>query len=328
MQADKERIRALFRRFAEGTCTAEEQQEIADYLSNHPEIDVLPQVEELAGALPLQPMPAAESEKVLNTILAAGNRSSAPAPVKTISFNWMRIAAIFLVVVGAGAWWLFQRSQQVQTRQYANQTNKVQLLHLPDGSVVYLNRKASIDIPEDFGQHHQREIWLHGEAFFEIAKDPSRPFTVHTPKQLNIRVLGTHFNVKANGDQTFVVLNEGSVQLSPAAGSDIRPMLLEPGEMAGFDAAANTLTKQPADTMLFTAWKDNLLAFKNNTLREAAQSIEDIYGQSIHFDTPGIAEEKFTGYLAADSLPQALHTLKETFGFHIEWKDSIIHIKR
>jgi ferric-dicitrate binding protein FerR (iron transport regulator) len=116
-------------------------------------------------------------------------------------------------------------------------------LVLPDGSKVWLNAAASIKFPTAFAGN-ERRVEITGEVYFEVAKDPKKPFKVTIPGGAAVEVLGTHFNINAYPDETSVktTLLEGSVKVSQSAKDAEHAVVLKPGEQAVLAAADSRLT--------------------------------------------------------------------------------------
>src|SRR5690606_5078196 len=154
---------------------------------------------------------------------------------------------------------------------------------LPDGTQVKLNSSSSIKYPEQFSED-LREVFLKGEAFFEVKHDQQRPFIVHSG-DLKIQVLGTSFNVRDYGDETEtrVALVTGKVRIDPQSDTS-SSLVLEPAQMAVFNRENRSLQKKPFDFKTEIGWKEGVLIFSNTTLAEAFDKIERWYGVEIKCD--------------------------------------------
>ncbi|MEO0334042.1 MAG: FecR domain-containing protein, partial [Bacteroidota bacterium] len=157
---------------------------------------------------------------------------------------------------------------------------------------------------------------LEGEAYFSVVKDVDthRKFLVHT-EGLAVEVLGTTFNVNQRAQTTEVVLTSGRVKLS-LDNPEQEKVLMQPGELVAYSSQTQRYVKQPIDTKIYTSWKDNLLIFKNQPLREIARTIEDRYGYTIRFDDPKIGEERFTTTLPADQVDILFTMLASSYDIH------------
>jgi transmembrane sensor len=150
-------------------------------------------------------------------------------------------------------------------------------LVLNDGTKVWLNAASVLQFPVQFGGK-ERRVTLSGEAYFEVHKNPSSPFIVHTSGQ-DVQVFGTHFNVKAYGDEAVKTsLLEGRVNILSAG----RTSSLLPGMEAGSNQGSITIRE--ADVAQSIAWKNGFFQFNNSSLREVMQQISRWYDVSISYE--------------------------------------------
>lgn len=151
-------------------------------------------------------------------------------------------------------------------------------LKLPDGSLVWLNAASSIKYPASFDNAKTRTVQLVGEAYFEVAKDKSRPFIVSTKLQ-DIKVTGTHFNVSSYGNEkkVKVTLLEGAVEVLDKATQQTAK--LNAGEQSVLDSKQFKVGQ--VDAELEVAWKDGDFAFQGDDFRSALDKISRWYDVDI-----------------------------------------------
>lgn len=202
---------------------------------------------------------------------------------------------------------------------------------LGDGSEVHLNTESSIRFPEKFSSD-QREVFLEGEAFFDVKPDPNRPFIVHT-KSLQTRVLGTSFTVKEieGNPAGMVAVLTGKVQVSiqdAATGFDVRKVNLEPMDAASFDFKNKSLLKKRVDYDDVFAWKDNVISFKNATFKEVTSRLESWYGVEFSISEDFNAKKDYSGKFENQSLEEVLIGLSFIYDFNYKIKDNRILISK
>lgn len=166
---------------------------------------------------------------------------------------------------------------------YGNQSRIV----LSDSTVVWLNAGSRLCYPTVF-KNKTREVLLLGEAFFEVAKNPNKPFIVKT-SDLEIRVLGTKFNVSSYEEDELVqtVLKEGSVDIRrPGVLFFDHHVVLKPNQMASFDKTTNLTTIQNVDVDFYTLWTKGLISFEDIELNRVTKQLERFYNISINFSDP------------------------------------------
>jgi len=191
-------------------------------------------------------------------------------------------------------------------------------LTLPDGSVVHLNAHSELRLKDSWGAEEDRQVWLKGEAFFEVAKKPvtKAKFRVIT-EALQVEVLGTRFNVKSIANNTKVFLEEGKIQLKAASQS----LALQPSDFIdytiGQQLIANTQkTSEAADI----SWKDGTLILTQVTVAEILNRLEEIYGYSFEVKHPEILTERKTLAVPMDNIEVILPILERTLAVEIEKK--------
>ncbi|MBE9602877.1 FecR family protein [Pedobacter sp. MC2016-24] len=161
---------------------------------------------------------------------------------------------------------------------------------LPDGSQIWLNAMSSITYPSSFSGK-ERLVQLKGEAYFEIAKNPEKPFKVDVAGQQKIEVLGTHFNVEAYIDDHEIktTLLEGSVKL----GARNKQIRLKPGQIAIDDLKTDLIVKQ-ADLEEVMAWKNGLFVLNEVNLKDVMKKAARWYDVDVEYQG-NIANKKLWG---------------------------------
>lgn len=167
---------------------------------------------------------------------------------------------------------------------------------LSDGSLIWVNAGSRIIFPNRFAAK-KREIYLIGEAYFEVARDQSKPFLVKT-STVTIQVLGTSFNVSSYPDDDFVsaVLKEGKIRIEE---NDSRiydsAVNLTPNQMAVFRKDGNGIHVLQTNPENYTLWKDGILKFEDEEINQLITKVERYYNISIELNNPKIGKERITG---------------------------------
>lgn len=192
---------------------------------------------------------------------------------------------------------------------------------LPDGSKVWLNAASEIKFPASFQQTKTRTVKLIGEAYFEVAKDKSKPFIVETEQQ-QVKVLGTHFNINAYPDEkrTRTTLLEGSVQLAYGT----KDLLLKPGQQASLTGKSMELSD--VDTEETIAWKNGNFVFNDEDLQSIMRKVARWYDVEVVYQDQ-LPETSFLGALSRSKNLSALLKVLESSGkihFKIEGRRVIV----
>jgi len=166
---------------------------------------------------------------------------------------------------------------------YGNQSRIV----LSDNTVVWLNAGSRLVYPTQFNRK-TREVLLFGEGYFEVTKNPEKPFIVKT-SNLDIRVLGTKFNISTYAEDNVIqtVLKEGSVAVRRnGAGLFEKDIIMKPNQMASFDKTTSQSKIQEVDANYYTLWTKGLLSFEEIDFVRVIKKLERFYNISINFSDP------------------------------------------
>lgn len=211
-------------------------------------------------------------------------------------------------------------------------------IRLPDGSKVWLNADSKITYSGDF-QGVTREVYLSGEAFFDVVKDKTRPFIIHT-NTIDLKVLGTAFNVRsyANEKETEASLVHGSIEVTVKNNPDKKIILKPTEKLVVKNISADSVQRNkvaekvneeeplivlskmhilPKDSSsVETSWTKNRLAFDKDNLEEIALKIERWYNVKVIITDKELNEEKYTGVFEDESLEEVMDALQTSGGFH------------
>ena len=233
-----------------------------------------------------------------------------------------------------GAYYFFSMGRQepaARRDQWVKRTNGKatrSFIELADGSKIWLNAESMLTYPEKFGGN-SREIFLEGEAFFDVATNAKRPFIIHLKKG-TIKVLGTSFNIRAYENepvQTAVVT--GKVAFIPRyegtrnAGDTI---LVTPDVKVTYTASSGTLTKGSTIGAEDKAWTEGRLIFRNATLEEIGASLERNFNKHVEFEANAPKQYRLTGSFHNNSLEDIMYYLSKSKAFHYRITDSTLVI--
>jgi ferric-dicitrate binding protein FerR (iron transport regulator) len=236
--------------------------------------------------------------------------------------QWL-VAACILFILGSGVF--FARDFILYTT-YTAEYGQTRSVRLNDGSEVELNANSRLKVRNTWGLAMQREVWLKGEGFFSIARQPDhQKFTVHTD-QLTVEVLGTKFNVAQRRNRTTVVLSEGKVKLTANAGRR-QSMLMQPGDFIELSAKDTTFNRKTVIPEKYTVWKENELFFENAPLPEVLQKVEDYYGIKIILQDTSVAGKRFTSSLPNNNLDVVLKSIASVYQLEVSRKQDRIILR-
>lgn len=281
------------------------------------------------------------------------------APPRKISRGaWYSAAAAVLLTIGA-VYWLYRSStishnkETIALRwlQKTTHPTKKEILTLSDGTVVTLNSATTIKYPDHFGDS-TREVYLEGEAYFDVGKDPLHPFIVHADK-MNIRVLGTAFNVKSYRNEPLgeASLIRGSIEVTlndrPSDRIILKPkekLIIQKnlaikktvnpdpstqdtaGKSTRYSLTNLTYFPNTVKTVVETSWVENKLVFSEKDFIDLSGQLERWYGVHIVFGNDRVKRYNFTGFFEKETLPEALDVLKMVERFNYKITDSTVYI--
>jgi len=221
---------------------------------------------------------------------------------KSFVFNpaYIKAAASVVLLLGLSAFILyisgvFNKPQKVLWTEKANKTGEKSQITLFDGTTIVLNAESRLKYPGQFSKE-KREVYLDGEAYFQVAHDSSKPFIVHSA-DITTTVLGTRFNVSSfSGEGNITVaLAEGKVKISGRDNNArLKPVILQPNEKMVFNKDKMTGTVKKCDIQQEIGWKDNILKFTNEPLANVIAKLERAYGIKFEFIDKSYYKQKIT----------------------------------
>ena len=254
-----------------------------DWIAHHPEkLDEIYNAERILGKLSfrLDEQELQDAFAKFDDFLAQESTPTVPfrteSGLKFKPLKWA-IAAILFVGISLGGYQIYQANfNKIEYITHQNGNGKISQYILSDGTKISLNCNSTITYAKVFRGDH-RDVKLDGEAFFEVAKDKSKPFTV-TANGIKTTVLGTKFNVSAykNLKHISVALLEGKVEVQTAEGRD--KLILKPAEMAVFDKKARNLSRSVANASIISSWKDGNIVFSGANFEDIAAKLYNTYG--------------------------------------------------
>jgi ferric-dicitrate binding protein FerR (iron transport regulator) len=233
---------------------------------------------------------------------------------RSMIFMVSRIAVAALVIIALAIGGLYT------SRNMGNRTlltaELAEELILPDGSIVTLNSHSSLTYPKKFKQD-RRDVSLKGEGFFEVNGDPEWPFII-TTAEIDIRVLGTSFNVNAyeSNTEVEVVVKTGEVAVT-RRGEVPKTIILKPGSKAVFDRAEEDLRLSTSIDKNYLAWKTRSFVFEDEALMDVAAALNRVYASEIIIPSDSLQEARITSTFNEQSLDAILNVLSATLDIEV-----------
>lgn len=251
---------------------------------------------------------------------------------KPLYISFARIAAIIvlpLLVFSATYIYFNSKMSEVEVVQYYVPKGETKHLVLSDGTEVWINSDSYLSLPKTFDSK-TRKVNLTGEAYFQVSKDPKKPFIVRTNK-MNIKVLGTKFNINAYPDiaEVKTTLKEGKVNVEITNEKKNDTYLLAPNEELSFNIKTGDITKREVDAASFPAWNSSNMIFNATLLNDLFKQLERRYSIRIANESHKYDNKRLTvKFENSENVDEIFHILQLMIPeLKIKKQENIIIIK-
>jgi ferric-dicitrate binding protein FerR (iron transport regulator) len=229
-------------------------------------------------------------------------------------YTFQRIAAILILplLLSFMTYFYFQTKGSDNCVSYAEIQCPMGVrtkFQLPDGSTGFLNSGSKLKYPVLFVKG--RSVELSGEAFFDVVHNPKVPFHVNT-KNLDIKVLGTTFNVIANEDEKTeeIVLQTGKVDVYSKRGKQLA--ILAPNEQLTLNTDKQTVSKNEVIASQYTSWREGKLVFRNENMQQVARRLSRWYNAEVIINDPLLNDYTFHATFIDEPLDEVLKLISIT----------------
>ncbi|WP_158829567.1 FecR family protein [Mucilaginibacter lacusdianchii] len=290
---ERDQLKSIIERYTEGKATPEENDLVEDWLLLHE-----------MSANRLGSNKAVSEENLVQEIYEAISKQVKPkeANVRELRISKllqaMAVAAVLLIFIGL----LWQRETisglfSPGPDMLIYHANKSMTMHLADGSKVILEKGAELRYPRKFNGS-KREIFLEGQAYFDVVHDKKLPFIVHTGTILT-HVLGTAFNIDANMEQHLVTVTVTRGKVSVSSGDEVLEVLT-PNQQALVHTDNDQHLKTSVSSSAVIAWTNTKLKFDDLTFAAAVKQLEQHFNVKIAFENKALETCRFTGTVEQD----------------------------
>jgi transmembrane sensor len=234
----------------------------------------------------------------------------------------LKIAAAVLLVCSIG--WIAFNSLYNPMLTIQTAANEQKEIKLPDGSIVWLNELSSLRYSKTF-KGNQRNVALTGEAFFEVMKNPEKPFIISSEQAIT-QVLGTSFNLRVlkGTKEAFLNVVTGKVRFTSVANAS--EVIVVAGEKAAINSIGNTTKTGPVIENEL-AWKSGKLVFEDASLKEVFSTLENYFKIKIAVDNPAILTCHFTGTFMKPEVDDIFNTISKALQLNYSRQRKNITIK-
>lgn len=279
-----------------------------------------------------------EERAGLNTDFASrstGKKSFQYNQKRTLQ-QFVKVAAIFLVMAMMGIL-IYQNWQEPEPvaqspvlREISTSNGERVNLTLSDGTHMLVNSGSMIRLPNTF-QPNKREVFLEGEAYFNVTENPDSPFIIHS-QNVTTEVLGTSFTVRSYPEdgRVRVVVEQGRVSFGTEQAGPSDRVTLSGNEMASYHFTQKKLESRQVDDMdLYMSWTEGYLKFSDKPMRDVAKELERRYDIRVEFENSGIEEMRLTANLKSRSMRNVLEVIAMSLDidYRIEEEETVIFSK-
>lgn len=316
----------LIARYLAGECNDDEKQQVLEWSKQHP--DLMDEFVSLWEQIPTNEFtPDVEQAlQKVNSCIDTAKKTGSKKRYMLIGVVAAAVAVILILinVVRTPPQGISDNLGRESLLTLSTDIREAKECLLPDGSKVWLNQSSEIKYPETF-TGDTREIYLEGEAFFEIAPNADKPFIIHA-NNTQTRVVGTSFGIRANkeSEEVIVTVSTGIVNLQAEGKSE--HIQLRHGEQGICNIDEKKLEKNTNPDLNYLAWKTKVLIFKQSSLTEVAKVIEDVYQTPVSVNS-SVAGLHLTSTFDQLSLDEILQIIEITLGIKAEHNSQGIFFK-
>ena len=226
-------------------------------------------------------------------------------------------AIVGVMVLAAGlAYWFRNKAEELVVASAAH--GQVREMLLPDGTKVWLNQSSVLKYPRAF-EGKERHVYLDGEAYFEVARNHEKPFMVKSPA-MDVRVLGTSFNIKCRPDNSFAETTLIEVEVKDK--SDKGRITLLPGQKAVLNRVTGRMQVKQVDPKMEIVWHNDLIPFEKSSIFQIAAALERFYGVKIILSPDVDNTNTYSGVLKKkDNIESVLNSLRNSIPFNYKKVD-------
>lgn len=272
-------------------------------------------------------------EKGLNKLREKIDREESVTPIRTIRrkrktltvYQGWTIAAIMLVaislsVAGSLISKNYLQEETISVRSYATSDVEQRIITLADGSVVRLNRNSKIELSDE--NSDTRTVRLDGEAFFDIERDPDRPFIVYSGDAV-VEVLGTSFNVKGRSE-VMVAVKEGMVSLRNGNHEERSAAHLVAGQLGILSEVGENVKIETDEVENYFSWMNGHLKFERMPFDKVIWQLERIYDEEHRVEDPEMQSIRLTVYTEQIQREQVLESISAALNISYTEQDGVV----
>lgn len=233
-------------------------------------------------------------------------------PIQNRRSWWKPMSIAAAVVILAGVFYFLQLNQNSSVPSLALETQKeTKELVLADGTKVWLNENSKLTYPESMNGN-ERRVSLTGEAFFDVAENPNKPFIISTG-DVDVKVLGTSFEVNAPSNEKHTIVTVKSGKVAMIANEGNAEAVLTANQKGTYSRIKRKITTSTVKDLNTISWQNQVLDFNDVTLEKALKDIETHFDIKLTLTNTELLKCRFTNIFNEPKLQETLGTISEVF---------------
>ena len=327
----EERLKYLFKRYLQNTCSQKELDEFFGYIHQAEQDELLSQlIRQVYSDLKINEANATYVNEKGRLILNEPEwiaQHETKVKIKKSKFRWAAVRVAAVLVITAGIWRMNRNEggEKIQSTPFVSLTKKntnrseSKFILLEDSSRIWLNASSSLEFPDQFDAA-KREVFLSGEAYFDIKHADKIPFIIHTGN-VSTTVLGTAFNIKAYPGQKNITISvsRGKVKITRKDGWET--MLIK-GQQLKLNKEQEEATEKNIPAEKIAAWQEGNIVFDDETMEDIISDMERIYNVTISISHQTLDGVKIsTSFKREIGVEQALQVLCKLTDTELKQKD-------
>jgi transmembrane sensor len=332
----EDRLNYLFKRYLDNTCSRKELEEFFSYVHKAEHDDVLRQlIKKVYNDLKTGGANITYVDENGRLVLTEPEWTTIPEPeaISKRQKPYVKYLIAAMLIIAVGAVWMIRgiSHSKNKTAQLSSLTKKTtnrsesKFLLLEDSTQVWLNAASSLEIPDQF-DNKKREVFLSGEAYFDVKHTDKIPFIIHTGNVSTI-VLGTAFNIKAYPGQENITISvsRGKVKITRPDGWETT---LTKGQQVKLNEGGQEAWEKRVPAELIAGWQQGNLAYDDETLTDIISDMERVYNVNIRITNQSVSNLRIsTSFKREIGIEQALQVLCKLTDTELTRKDNVFFIQ-
>lgn len=330
----------LLEKFLDNKCTPEEAQDVLEWISTYEgrlvaesrfDKDIV-LLEDSGQNIDDQEIRTTHMFRKIMEKIIADESMTATSRTRRLIPNWLKVAAailIPLILTNAIIWFIFEKQDNnIAWQEIVVPRGEKQQMIFQDGTRIWLNSDTKLKYPVEFSGN-QREVKLEGEAYFEVKKNPRKPFFVRV-NNLSVKVTGTSFNIKAYREEKVITttLDEGKISLLAQQNNGPVEYALAPGQQAFYSKNTSAIEIRKIAIGQNSSWKEKKIKFKDTPLMEVIKVLERWYNVKFIVIDKGLSTYTYTITFRNESLQNVLIGLEKITPIKYQINNGTVEIRK